>query len=110
MRLLKAMLDLFVVDARFTLALALWIAASAFVPLLTGGHNLIAAIVFTAGFIAILVENVLHAAAHRLASPAGSRARPATSPVKSRNGAAVTDTFGPRAVDRFSGIPASARR
>jgi hypothetical protein len=38
MRLLKAtgrhMLDLFVVDARFTLALALWIAASASVPAL----------------------------------------------------------------------------
>jgi hypothetical protein len=54
MRLLKAtgrnVLDLFVVDARFTLALALWIAATASVPLLAGGHDLIAAIVFSAGF------------------------------------------------------------
>ena len=94
MRLLKAtgrnVLDLFVVDARFTLALALWIAASAFVPRLAGGHDLIAAIVFSAGFIAILVENIRHVAAtHRPATPAGSRARQGVSPVTSRNGAAA---------------------
>jgi hypothetical protein len=66
MQYLKAvgtqLLGLFIVDARFTVALVVWIAASASTPLLFHGNHSIAGFVFFSGFAAILLENVMHTA------------------------------------------------
>jgi hypothetical protein len=54
---------LFVADARFTLALAAWIAIGAMFPLLLEHAPGAGALLLFAGFAAILVENLVHVAA-----------------------------------------------
>ena len=54
---------LFFADARFTLALVIWIAAASAIPMLLPGHSVLAALLFFFGFAGILLENLIHAAA-----------------------------------------------
>jgi hypothetical protein len=58
----KHLLGLVFVDARFTVALSLWIAVSACVPLIFHRQNTIGAVVFFGGFVTVLVENLVHVA------------------------------------------------
>ena len=62
----RQVLDLFIVDVRFTGALALWVAGSACVPVLFHGQGALGAVVFFGGFAAILVENVVYVASRPL--------------------------------------------
>ncbi len=53
---------LFVADARFTLALAAWIAIAASIPVLLERSPDAGALLLFAGFAVVLVENLLHVA------------------------------------------------
>jgi hypothetical protein len=54
---------LFFADARFTLALVIWIVAANAIPTLLPQHSALAALLFFFGFAGILLENLIHAAA-----------------------------------------------
>ena len=56
-------LGLFVADARFTLALVVWIAIAALIPVMLPYSPVAGALSLFAGFAAILIENVVHVAA-----------------------------------------------
>lgn len=53
---------LFVADARFTLALVVWIAIAGAIPVLLDRNPGGGALLLFAGFAAILVENLVHVA------------------------------------------------
>jgi hypothetical protein len=61
-------LGLFVADARFTLALVAWIAIAGVIPVLLPQSPAAGALLFFAGFAAVLIENLVH-----VASSDGSR-------------------------------------
>jgi len=61
----RELFGLFVADARFTLALAAWIAIGATFPLLLERAPGVAAPLLFAGFAVILVENLVHVAARK---------------------------------------------
>jgi hypothetical protein len=54
---------LFFTDARFTLALVIWIAAASAIPSLLPQHSVLSALLFFLGFAGILLESLIHAAA-----------------------------------------------
>jgi hypothetical protein len=58
----RELFGLFVADARFTLALAAWIAIAGAIPSLLEHSPGAGALVLFAGFAAILVENLAHVA------------------------------------------------
>jgi hypothetical protein len=54
---------LFFADARFTLALVIWIVAASAIPPLLPQHSVLSAALFFFGFAGILLESLIHAAA-----------------------------------------------
>ena len=58
----RELFGLFVADARFTLALAAWIAIAGAIPVLLRHSPGAGALILFAGFAVILVENLVHVA------------------------------------------------
>lgn len=56
----RELFGLFVADARFTLALAAWIAIAGAFPMLLGRIQGVGALLLFAGFAGVLVENLVH--------------------------------------------------
>jgi hypothetical protein len=54
---------LFFADARFTLALVIWIAAASVIPAVLPRYSVLGALLFFSGFAGILVESLIDAAA-----------------------------------------------
>jgi hypothetical protein len=54
---------LFFTDARFTLALVIWIIAASTIPTLLPQHSVLSAALFFFGFAGILLESLIHVAA-----------------------------------------------
>jgi hypothetical protein len=59
----NGLFGLFVADARFTLALAAWIAIAAAIPVVLERSPGAGALLLFAGFAVVLVENLVHVAA-----------------------------------------------